>query len=70
MCLHPSVSLNNEHNCREIREYKMSVCKKPRGFTVRELFEFELNVFESVGSSLYVTLTCSNFFHFAGFSFF
>ena len=28
VCLHPSMSLNNEHNCREIREDKMSVCKK------------------------------------------
>ena len=31
MCLHPSVSLNNEQNCREIREDKMSVCKKTAG---------------------------------------
>ena len=28
MCPHPFVSLNNEQNCREIREDKMSVCKK------------------------------------------
>ena len=31
MCLHPSVSLNNEQNCREIREDKMSLCKKTAG---------------------------------------
>ena len=28
VCLDPSVSVNNEQNCRKIREDKMSVCKK------------------------------------------
>ena len=41
MCLHPSMSLNNEKICREISEDKI---------TVREVFGFELNVFESVSS--------------------
>ena len=31
MCLPPPVSLNNEQNCREIREDKMSLCKKTAG---------------------------------------
>ena len=31
MSLNPSVSLNNKQNCREIREDKMSVCKKTAG---------------------------------------
>ena len=28
MCLHPSVSLNNETNCREISKDKIAVCEK------------------------------------------
>ena len=28
MCLHPSVSLNNEKNCCEISEDKIAVCEK------------------------------------------
>ena len=31
MCLHPSVSLNNEKNCREISEEKTAVCEKTAG---------------------------------------
>ena len=31
MCLHPFVSLNNEQNCREIREDKMPVGRKTAG---------------------------------------
>ena len=31
MCLHPCVSLNNEKNCREIREHKIAVCEKTAG---------------------------------------
>ena len=42
-CLHPSVSLNNEHNCHEIAD-EMSVCKKTALVYVREVFGFELSV--------------------------
>ena len=28
VCLHPSVSLNNEKNCRAISEDKIAVCEK------------------------------------------
>ena len=31
MCLHPSVSLNNEKNCREISKDKIAVCEKTAG---------------------------------------
>ena len=31
MCLHPSVSLNNETNCREISKDKIAVCEKTAG---------------------------------------
>ena len=31
VCLHPSVSLNNEKNCREISEDKITVCEKTTG---------------------------------------
>ena len=31
MCLHPSVSLNNEKNGRTISEDKIAVCKKTAG---------------------------------------
>ena len=31
VCLHPSVSLNNEKNCREISEHKIAVCEKTVG---------------------------------------
>jgi hypothetical protein len=31
MCLHPSVSLNNEKNCCEISEDKIAVCEKTAG---------------------------------------
>ena len=31
MCLHPSVSLNNEKNCREISKDKIAVCAKTAG---------------------------------------
>ena len=31
MCLHPSVSLNNEQNCREISKDKIAVCEKTAG---------------------------------------
>ena len=31
MCLHPSVSLNNEKNCRAISEDKIAVCEKTAG---------------------------------------
>ena len=50
MCLHPSVSLNNEKNCCEISEDKIAICEKTCGSTVREVFGFELSVFESVSS--------------------
>ena len=31
VCLHPSVSLNNEKNCREISKDKIAVCEKTAG---------------------------------------
>ena len=31
VCLHPSVSLNNEKNCREISKDKIAVCAKTAG---------------------------------------
>ena len=31
MCLHPSVSFNNEKNCREISGHKIAVCEKTAG---------------------------------------
>ena len=31
MCLHPSVSLNNEKNCRKISKDKIAVCEKTAG---------------------------------------
>ena len=31
MCLHPSVSLNNEKICRKISEDKRAVCEKTAG---------------------------------------
>ena len=31
MCLHPSVSLNNEKICREFSEHKIAVCEKTAG---------------------------------------
>ena len=31
MCLHPSVSLDNAKNCREINEDKIEVCEKSAG---------------------------------------
>ena len=31
VCLHPSVSFNNEKNCREISEHKIAVCVKTAG---------------------------------------
>ena len=31
MCLHPSMSLNNEKNCREISEDKIALCQKTAG---------------------------------------
>ena len=31
VCLHPSVSLNNETNCREISKDKIAVCEKTAG---------------------------------------
>ena len=46
------MSLNNEKSCREISEDKIAVCEKTAGLrTERELFGFELSVFESVSSS-------------------
>jgi hypothetical protein len=51
VCLHPSVSLNNEKICCEISEDKIAVCEKTaHGSTVREVFRFELSVFDSVSS--------------------
>jgi hypothetical protein len=31
VCLHPSMSLNNENICREISEDKIAVCEKTAG---------------------------------------
>ena len=50
MCLHPSVSLNNEKICCEISEDKIAVCEKTAGLPVGEVFGFEISVFESVSS--------------------
>ena len=47
VCLHPSVSLNNEKNCHAISEYKIAVCEKTAGW---ELFGFEFSVLECVSS--------------------
>ena len=30
-CLHPCVSFNNEKNCREISDHKITVCEKTAG---------------------------------------
>ena len=35
VCLHPSVSLNNEKNCREFSEHKIAVCEKTVGLRSR-----------------------------------
>ena len=44
-------SLNNEQNCHEISEDKMSICKKTAcKLTEREGFRFELSVLERVSS--------------------
>ena len=43
VCLHPSVSLNNEHG-----EDKMSICTKTA--CLREVFRFELSVFKRESS--------------------
>jgi hypothetical protein len=44
VCLHPSVSLNNESICREISEDKMQFVRKLRVYGART-FGFELSVF-------------------------
>jgi hypothetical protein len=44
------VSLNNEKICCEISEDKIAVCEKTAGSTVREVFGFEISVFESFSS--------------------
>ena len=31
MCVHPSVSLNNDKICREFSEHKIAVCEKTAG---------------------------------------
>ena len=43
VCLHLSVSLNNEKNCRAINKDKIAVCEW-------ELFGFGFSVLESVSS--------------------
>jgi hypothetical protein len=43
--------LNNGKSCREISDDKIAVCEKTAcRFTERELFGFEISVFESVSS--------------------
>ena len=37
VCLHPSVSLNNEQICREFSEHKIAVCEKLRAYGVGTL---------------------------------
>ena len=37
VCLHSSVSLNNEKNCREISKDKIAVCEKTAGYGVGTL---------------------------------
>ena len=51
VCLHPSVSLNNEKICREFSEHKIAVCEKTAG--LRSGNSLDLNscsVLESVSS--------------------
>ena len=63
VCLHPSVSLNNEKNCREISKDKIAVCEKTAGlrsgnssdlnlaclkaFVLVEIFQFSYMHYES-----------------------
>ena len=51
VCLHPSLSLNNEKICREFSEHKIAVCEKTAG--LRSGNSSDLNscsVHESVSS--------------------
>jgi hypothetical protein len=51
VCRHRSVSLNNEKSCREIIvKIKLQFVRKLQVYTERELFGFELSVFESISS--------------------
>ena len=52
MCLHPSVSLNNEKNCRSISEDKIAVCEKTAGLQSGNFSDlsFIFSVLESVSS--------------------
>ena len=50
MSSHPSVSLNNEKNCREISKDKIAVCKKTGGLRSGNSSDFEFSVLESVSS--------------------
>jgi hypothetical protein len=49
MCLHPSVSLNNETFVVKLVKIK-SQFEENCGSTVQDVFGFELSVFESVSS--------------------
>ena len=40
----PSMSLNNENNCRETGEDKIAACEKTTGSMERELSGFELSM--------------------------
>ena len=51
VCLHPSVSLNNEKICCEYSEHKIAVCEKTADLrSGNSSTEWELNVLESVSS--------------------
>ena len=41
MCLHPSVSLNNEKKCRAISEDKIAVCEKTAGLRSGNSSDFD-----------------------------
>lgn len=61
-CLHSSVLLNNEQDCRKIGEDKIAVRDKTAGLYVAALFEFEIiSVLEIVlvPVKIFQYLTCS-----------
>ena len=42
MCLHPSVSLNNEKNCRSISEDKIAICEITAGLRSENSSDLDL----------------------------
>ena len=47
---HPSVSLNNEKNCREISKDKIAVCEKTAGLRSGNSSDLDSTCFKSVNS--------------------